>query len=523
MSDSAATPPVSGRAQPSSTTPEAVPVTPEVAAYIDGLVQEAARVRLPQLFGMPHPDALYYNERHGVTTTIVRTPALAQDDLVELMKYRLAQYAAINFVDPRMIWEEQLVHEPLSGVLPDDVHVISGSTETGEILCYCVMKSAPDAPHGTVLRHRERPLFPVEKVHGWGIYNRLAILPDLPYGKLRELGRFVKNQRLHTFDELGARAPVEVGVALFRTLSGPLRLEVDAIVGDLEEGVARQNLDFFHAPLVVLHGTVPYEAEASYFFPRYQYCTVYPFAALATDISQQMLRRLDAIEAALEQPGKAGLLELFRLKRERSDLQSSLIPPSGIDALSDASVPQQGVAMASRQAMLDLAGDLRRTDLFSGLSVAEATVLGTFMVRQEAAAGEVIVRQGELGDAMYLIESGNADVRAGHTNAQGIGDVVVATLGPGDFFGEIALLTGAERIADVVAATPLTLLRLDRDDYTRYLTHAAEVERQMTRAAMTRTHQTSRRVMQERSERGADGSGDGGERGGAGTAEEARE
>ena len=35
--------------------------------------------------------------------------------------------------------------------------------------------------------------------------------------------------------------------------------------------------------MVVIHGTVPYEAEASYFFPRYQFCAVYPFAALATD------------------------------------------------------------------------------------------------------------------------------------------------------------------------------------------------------------------------------------------------
>ena len=472
-------------------------LAPEVAAYIERMIEHAADVRLPDVFAAAHPEALYFRERHGVTTTIVRTTALAHDDLVELMKYRLAQYAAINFVDPRMIWEEQLVHEPLGGVLADDVHVISGSSATGEILCYCVMKGAPEAPVGTVLRGRERPLFPVEKVHGWGIYNRLAILPDLPFGKLRELGRFVKNQRLHTFDELGARSPVEVGVALFRTLSGPLRLEVDAIVGDLEEGVARQNLDFFHAPLVVLHGTVPYEAEASYFFPRYQYCTVYPFAALATDISQQMLRRLDAIEGALDKPGKAGLLDLFRLKRERSDLQSSLIPPAGIDALTDASVPQQGVAMASRQAMLDLAGDLRRTDLFAGLSVAEATVLGTFMVRQDAAEGEVIVRQGELGDAMFLIETGSADVRAGHSDANGVGEVTVATLGPGDFFGEIALLTGGERIADVVAMTPMTLLRLNRDDYTRYLTHAAEVERQMTRAAMNRSHQTSRRLMQE--------------------------
>jgi CRP/FNR family transcriptional regulator, cyclic AMP receptor protein len=93
---------------------------------------------------------------------------------------------------------------------------------------------------------------------------------------------------------------------------------------------------------------------------------------------------------------------------------------------------------------------------------------------------------------MYLIESGVANVNIGRGLAEG---VTVATLGPGDFFGEIALLTGEERIADVVAAEPMTLLRLDRDNYDRYLAHAAEVEQQMTRAAMSRTRETTRRMI----------------------------
>jgi hypothetical protein len=205
-----------------------------------------------------------------------------------------------------------------------------------------------------------------------------------------------------------------------------------------------------------------------------------------------MLSRLDAIEAALDLPGKAGLLSLFRLKRDAVDTRSTLIPPEGLAPLTDVNVPQQGVAMASRRQMLDLAGQLRQTDLFAGLSVAEATVLGTFMERVTVPANEVIVRQGEAGDDMYLIESGTAEVRISQGLAEG---VTVATLGPGDFFGEIALLTGEERIADVVAAEPMTLLRLNRDSYDRYLAHAAEVEQQMTRAAMSRTRETTRRMI----------------------------
>jgi hypothetical protein len=466
--------------------------SPEVSAWVNDMIDRASEIRLPDLLD-GHPDALYMmGNRNGVTTIALRTPALKEDQLVNLMKFRLAQYLAVNFVDPAMVYAEQIEHEPRSGISDQDMHVIALAADSGEILCYATVKAPPDAPPGTTLRDQNRPHFPVEKVHGFGVFGRLRILPDLPVSKLREVGRFVKNQRLATLDELGARAPVEVGVALFRTLAGPLRLEVDALIGDLEEGVAKQNLDFFHAPMVVIHGTVPYEAEASYFFPRYQFCAVYPFAALATDISQQMLSRLDAIEAALAMPGKAGLLSLFRLKRDVVATRSTLIPAEGLAPLTDANLPQKGVAMASRRQMLDLAGQLRQTDLFAGLSVAEATVLGTFMERMTVPAGEIIVRQGETGDDMYLIESGVANVNIGRGLAEG---VTVATLGPGDFFGEIALLTGEERIADVVAAEPMTLLRLDRDNYDRYLAHAAEVEQQMTRAAMSRTRETTRRMI----------------------------
>ena len=349
-------------------------------------------------------------DRNGVSVLVVRTPQLSEEQLVKLMKYRLAQYLAVNFVDTEMIYEARMEYEPLSGVSPHDVHLIAGSVETGEILCYAAIKAGTPAPDRT-LRDRDRPLFPVEKVHGWGIYNRLRILPDLQVDKLREMGRFVKNQRLHTFDVLGARGPIEVGVAIFRTLVGPLRLEVDAIIGDLEEGVAKQNLDFFHIPLVVLHGTVPYEPEASYFFPRYQFCTVYPFSILASDISAGALARLDAVERALALPGKQALVALIALKKDIPEPRSTLEAPEGLAPLTNMDLPQRGVSMASRRQLLDAGEQLRTTSLFRDLSVAEATVLGTFMDRREHQPGDVVVRQRDAGNELILIESGTAEVR----------------------------------------------------------------------------------------------------------------
>ena len=105
------------------------------------------------------------------------------------------------------------------------------------------------------------------------------------------------------------------------------------------------------------------------------------------------------------------------------------------------------------------------------------------MDRLNVAAGTVIVRQSEGGDALYLIASGNAEVRV--TNASGQ-SVLVATLGPGEYFGEVALVTGGDRIADVVALTPMTLARLNRAGYDRFVAHTSAMQQQLAMTAAMR-------------------------------------
>ncbi len=475
------------------TTEPASQLSPEVEQFVRGIIEEAAKQRLPELFAGDYPSAVYrVPNRNGVGVIALRTTDLTQEQLVKIMRYRLAQYLSVNFVDTDIAYERRVEYEPLENLSQDDIHIIAGSVETGEMLCYAVLEGGIEAPQGTTLRTRQRPLFPVEQVHGRGIYNRLQILPDIPVTKLREMGRFVKNQQLHTLDELGGRAPVEVGIAIFRMLSGPLRLEVEAVIGDLEEGVAMRNLEFFNVPMVALHGTVPYISDASLLFPRYQYCNVYPFATLAADISKTMLARLDAIEQALAAPGKKGLMALFSLKRNIEKPRSSLEPAGGLAPLSEAEVAQRELPMQQRRQLLDVGQALGATSLFEGLSTAEATILGTFMERMDVREGEVIIKQGDVGEDLFLIESGQAEVRA--RNASGA-TIALATLGPGDFFGEVALVTGQKRTADVVAIAPMKVLRLNEDAYARYLAHTAEVEQRITRTAVTRVTDTMRRTM----------------------------
>jgi CRP-like cAMP-binding protein len=129
--------------------------------------------------------------------------------------------------------------------------------------------------------------------------------------------------------------------------------------------------------------------------------------------------------------------------------------------------------------------------LFDDLSPSEAALLGLFVQRESAEAGQVVVRQGDEGEALYLIESGQVEVRARDEAGE---EILIAKLGPGHYFGEIALVSGGPRNADVVALTPLTLLRLDRSGY-ELLTQAAATE-ELRHTAQRRAEETQEKLGQ---------------------------
>lgn len=91
---------------------------------------------------------------------------------------------------------------------------------------------------------------------------------------------------------------------------------------------------------------------------------------------------------------------------------------------------------------------LSQVKLFSGLSPKELGVLAGLVRPFKFAAGEEIVREGDEGSRFYLINDGTADVT--------VRGKVVAQLGPGDHFGEIAVLDRQPRAATVTATTPMT-------------------------------------------------------------------
>jgi CRP/FNR family transcriptional regulator, cyclic AMP receptor protein len=95
---------------------------------------------------------------------------------------------------------------------------------------------------------------------------------------------------------------------------------------------------------------------------------------------------------------------------------------------------------------------LTRVPLFSGCSQREVAAIARAAKEVRRREGSVLARTGEPGVGFFLLVDGKADVLV---NGRKRG-----TLEPGDFFGEISLLDGGPRSADVVAATDVTMLGL---------------------------------------------------------------
>jgi len=102
---------------------------------------------------------------------------------------------------------------------------------------------------------------------------------------------------------------------------------------------------------------------------------------------------------------------------------------------------------------------LKTIPLFSSLSDKALETVAVFSSETSVSAGKRLVHEGDYSYDLIVIETGTADVIKGGE--------VVASLGPGDVFGEMGMLTGAKRTADVVATSPMRLITLSKWDLKR--------------------------------------------------------
>jgi CRP-like cAMP-binding protein len=98
-------------------------------------------------------------------------------------------------------------------------------------------------------------------------------------------------------------------------------------------------------------------------------------------------------------------------------------------------------------AMADVEETLGRIPLFSGVRPKELRKLGKRMTERSFNEGDEITTEGKSGIGFFVIEDGNATVS--------VGGNIVRTLGPGEHFGEVALIDSGPRSATVIASTDL--------------------------------------------------------------------
>ena len=94
--------------------------------------------------------------------------------------------------------------------------------------------------------------------------------------------------------------------------------------------------------------------------------------------------------------------------------------------------------------------------ILSGLGADDLDAIASVASEIEVDAGRVLTAEGDFGHAIFAIEQGMAEVSRD-------GDVLRA-LGPGDVFGEVAVLASGRRTADVVSTTPMSLIAIFKRD-----------------------------------------------------------
>jgi putative ABC transport system ATP-binding protein len=121
---------------------------------------------------------------------------------------------------------------------------------------------------------------------------------------------------------------------------------------------------------------------------------------------------------------------------------------------------------------------LRAVDLFQALTPVQLTAVAEKMTKRHFAPGETIIREGESGEEFFLISDGEVDVvRADHE---------VARLGRGEFFGEVALISGEPRNATVVASEPLDTFVLGKSDFQAAVVSSPSFREQLYRVYFVR-------------------------------------
>ena len=132
--------------------------------------------------------------------------------------------------------------------------------------------------------------------------------------------------------------------------------------------------------------------------------------------------------------------------------------------------------------------EIRSSPLFIGVPDKLVKKIATYFNGKNYNAGDSIIKENDIGDFMFIVLNGQVDILKGPKS------IKLATLGPGIFVGEGALVSGAPRNATVVAATPVKLAVIYKDVYDKMVTTHSAISITLIKTHKERCKDTLKKV-----------------------------
>jgi signal transduction histidine kinase len=131
---------------------------------------------------------------------------------------------------------------------------------------------------------------------------------------------------------------------------------------------------------------------------------------------------------------------------------------------------------------------------FPGITPSEVEELIANSIINNYPSGAILCRENNIEQIFYMILDGEAEVSKVVNNSE---SRLLKTLGPGDFFGEMALIHNAPRAATVAAKTPLVVLELNKDNFDRVLHHSSSVAMALVKEISSRLRQNDEMAIED--------------------------
>ena len=130
---------------------------------------------------------------------------------------------------------------------------------------------------------------------------------------------------------------------------------------------------------------------------------------------------------------------------------------------------------------------IKKVPLFEACSKHELEQVASAADEIDLAEGKELMREGDRGREFFVILEGTADVTQGGEK--------INSLGPGDFFGEIALISDVPRTATVTSTSPLRSLVVTARSFQRLVEESPEIQRKVLEAAVARLNPMFKRAV----------------------------